>query len=102
MSKIVIIGSKGQVGTEFQTLSAFFPEFDFLFYDKDELDIQIKEDVDGMMEEIEPDVLVNCAAYTAVDKAETEKEMAYAINSEAVGFMAAACIRKNTRFIHIS
>ncbi|HVG13738.1 MAG TPA: NAD(P)-dependent oxidoreductase, partial [Chitinophagaceae bacterium] len=102
MTRIIVIGSKGQLGNEFQAIARNFPGSEFFFYDKDELDIQVKEDVGIKLAELKPQFLINCAAYTAVDKAETDKEIAFTINSEAVGFMAAACRLNNTRFIHIS
>ena len=84
MKKIIILGAKGQLGNEFQELESHFPKFRFYFFDVAELDIVQADLVNKTISEIKPDYVVNCAAYTAVDKAETEKEIAYAINSDAV------------------
>ena len=102
MKKIIILGSKGQLGNEFQELEKQFPSFKFFFYDVAEMDIVNKELVEKDIAEIKPDYIVNCAAYTAVDKAETEKELAYAINSDAVRNIAEACSSNAAKFIHIS
>ncbi|MEI6947039.1 dTDP-4-dehydrorhamnose reductase [Paraflavisolibacter sp. H34] len=102
MSKIVIIGANGQLGSEFQELAAANPGHEFFFFDRDLLDITVKEDVERKIAELQPDYLVNCAAYTAVDKAETDVEAAFAINGTAVGHLAAACAAHNVRLVHIS
>lgn len=102
MKKIIVIGSYGQLGSELQELASQYKNYQFFFYDKEHLDIVKKEDVDRKIEEIKPDFLVNCAAYTAVDKAETDTALAFAINSDAVRNLAEACTRNNTKFVHIS
>ena len=102
MKKIIILGAKGQLGNEFQELEKQFPSFTFFFYDVAEMDIVNKDLVEKGISEIKPDYVVNCAAYTAVDKAETDKELAYAINSEAVRNIAVACAVNGVKFIHIS
>lgn len=102
MKKIVVIGSKGQLGNELQELSGQYSGYAFFFYDKDELDITQQPEVEKKMQELQPQFLINCAAYTAVDKAETDQEICYAINADAVGYLAKACKDNNTRFIHIS
>ena len=75
MRKIVVIGSKGQLGSEFQALEKNYASFQFYFYDVAEMDIVNKELVEKGIKELMPDYLINCAAYTAVDKAETEKRI---------------------------
>ena len=102
MKKIIILGAKGQLGNEFQELEKQFPSFTFFFYDVAEMDIVNKDLVEKGISEIKPDYVVNCAAYTAVDKAETDEELAYAINSEAVRNIAVACAVNGVKFIHIS
>src|SRR5687767_217312 len=102
MSKIVIIGSHGQLGSEFQELAAGYPGHQFFFFDREHLDITLQEEVDRKIAELEPDYLVNCAAYTAVDKAETDADTAFAINGAAVGHLAAACAARGVRLVHIS
>ena len=102
MSKIIIIGSKGQLGNEFQALAPSYSQFEFFYFDRDELDITIAEAVNNKIAEIKPAYLINCAAYTAVDKAETDIEAAFAINSEAVKNLATACTANNVKLVHIS
>jgi dTDP-4-dehydrorhamnose reductase len=102
MKKIIVVGSKGQLGNEFQELEKSYPLFQFFFFDVAEMDIVNKELVEKGIADVKPDYLINCAAYTAVDKAETEKELAYSINSDAVRNLAIACTKNGVRFIHIS
>jgi dTDP-4-dehydrorhamnose reductase len=102
MKKIIILGAKGQLGNEFQELELRFPAFTFFFFDVAELDIVQADLVNKKISEIKPDYVVNCAAYTAVDKAETEKGIAYAINADAVKNIAAACSANGSNLVHIS
>ena len=99
---ILVTGSHGQVGSELNVLSVQYAGYDFLFVDKDHLSIDDPAAVDSYFQQHKPNWCLNCAAYTAVDRAETEKETAMRVNADAVGFLAAACHRYNTRFIHIS
>jgi dTDP-4-dehydrorhamnose reductase len=101
MKKILVIGAKGQLGSELQELSKNYP-FQFFFYDVAEMDITNKDLVSQGITRLKPDYLINCAAYTAVDKAETDKELAFAINADAVKCLAQACTANNVQFIHIS
>ena len=101
MKKILVIGAKGQLGSELQELSKDYP-FQFFFYDVAEMDIANKDLVDQGIVRLKPDYLINCAAYTAVDKAETDKELAFAINADAVKYLAQACTDSGVKFIHIS
>lgn len=100
--KIVVTGANGQVGRELQQLAASYPGFEFIFATRDELPLDNPELINRFIEEYQPDYFINCAAYTAVDKAESEKELAHKINAEAPGIIAAACKRKSVRLIHIS
>ena len=99
---ILVTGANGQVGREFQQLSKQFTYYNFLFVAKDDLSIADEKAVDIFFQNNLIDVCINCAAYTAVDKAETEKELTTAVNSTAVGYLAKACKIFNTQFIHIS
>jgi dTDP-4-dehydrorhamnose reductase len=101
-SKIIVTGANGQLGRELRDLATAYPQFEFIFLTREVLPIQDSAKVNAFFEETAPVYCINCAAYTAVDKAETEKEQAYLINGEAVGVLAAACKQRNTRFIHIS
>lgn len=74
----------------------------FCFTDVAELDITNGEKVGELISEFEPDFLVNCAAYTAVDKAETDQETAMLLNATAVGILAAESAKVGCKMIHIS
>lgn len=83
-------------------MAANYPAYNFLFVTKEELPIDDTAALIKYFETHRIDACVNCAAYTAVDKAESEKEKAFAINGEAVGTLAAICKKANALFIHIS
>jgi dTDP-4-dehydrorhamnose reductase len=100
--KILITGSKGQLGNELRELSGDFPEFDFLYTDVDELDISNEVNVDKYFSEYQPDVVINCAAYTAVDKAESDSTLANLINASAVGILARVASNHNALLVHLS
>lgn len=100
--KILVTGANGQLGREMQVVATTFPAYEFLFVTKDGLQIDKLEAVSNYFQNNAIDVCVNCAAYTAVDKAESETEKAFAINGDAVGNLAALCNERNVLFIHIS
>lgn len=101
MKKILVIGSKGQLGSELQEIAGNYP-FQFFFYDVAEMDITNAALVEKQFAALKPDYLINCAAYTAVDKAETDKDLAFLINGEAVKYLALACTSNDVKFIHVS
>lgn len=100
--KLLITGAYGQLGSELKALEKQFPDFGFLFTDVDSLDITNAAEVDTFFKINNPDYVVNCAAYTAVDKAEKEPEMAEKINAKAPVILARASKRQNAKLIHIS
>ncbi|MEY4053769.1 MAG: dTDP-4-dehydrorhamnose reductase [Bacteroidota bacterium] len=105
MSKplIVVTGKNGQLGSELELLApSFAAAYDFLFADRALLDLSSNESIDNFCASHKPAVVINCAAYTAVDKAETEKDLAYQINATAVGKLATYCNNINALFITIS
>lgn len=99
---ILVTGANGQLGQEFQQLEKNFPSLNFLFVSKNELSIADENAVNAFFKNNQIDICINCAAYTAVDKAETDKETAIAVNAIAVGYLAKACKNHNAKFIHIS
>lgn len=101
-SIILVTGQNGQLGNELKVLSKTFPQYEYVFTDADELDITDAEKVDEYFRNYKPVICINAAAYTAVDKAETDRELALKINARAVGNLAENCRKLNTRFIHIS
>jgi dTDP-4-dehydrorhamnose reductase len=102
MKKILITGANGQLGKEFRDLAADYPNDEFLFLSREDLPIHHYELVRNVFNSFQPDFCINCAAYTAVDKAEHEKELAFLVNAESVGVLAAVSHVHNTKFIHIS
>lgn len=99
---VMVTGANGQLGKELRQLESQWPQFEFLFLSREDLPIHHFELVRNFFKGAHPSFLINCAAYTAVDKAEQEKELAYQINAEAVGVLAAVCKEYNCRFIHVS
>ncbi len=102
MLNILITGSNGQLGSELREASVSYPYFRFFFTDIDELDITDQAKVDDYFRENNIDLVINCAAYTAVDKAEQEPEKAMLINRDAVANLCAACKAHEAYMIHIS
>lgn len=99
---ILVTGANGQLGKELKEIAPSYPSFHFLFLSREDLPIHHFELVRKYFEVTQPDYCINCAAYTAVDKAELEKELAFQVNSEAVGVLAAVCQKHHTKFFHIS
>lgn len=105
MSKplIVVTGKNGQLGWELEQLSAKYENgFRFLFTGKDELDLSSPSSILSFFEKHLPAYFINCAAYTTVDKAETEQETAFVINAESVGVIAQQCHQHSCTLISIS
>jgi dTDP-4-dehydrorhamnose reductase len=100
--KILVTGSNGQLGNELRALAPDYPDFNFLFTDVAELDITSEPDVAHLVKTEMPGVIINCAAYTAVDKAEQEDNLAFLINATAVGNLARAASKYHALLVHIS
>ena len=100
--KILVTGSNGQLGKELQEIAPSFPFFDFIFLSRTDLPIHHFEMVRHFFKDYHPQYLINCAAYTAVDRAEQERDKAFQVNGEAVGVLAAICKKQHCKFIHIS
>ena len=99
---VAVSGKNGQLGSELQQAAKLFTAYDFIFTDKDELDITSTSALDEFFKANQPHFFINCAAYTAVDKAETDKELSYLINATAAGNIASLCQRYNTVLVHLS
>lgn len=99
---ICITGANGQLGKTFRTLSAAFPEWTFCFADRSEADLTNWPSVSNWLEKCRPAVLINCAAYTNVNKAEEEPDLARGINVDAVVQMAEYCKKRAIPLIHYS
>jgi len=87
MLNILVTGSKGQVGSELQELAASY-EYNFYFTDRDSLDITDKESIAAFVKENRVDVIINAAAYTAVDKAEEDQTNADNVNHLSTKYLA--------------
>lgn len=101
MYKVLITGANGQLGSEIRHISSSY-QFEFLFTDVAELDITSKESIVRFLKENQVDAIINCAAYTAVDKAETDEEIADKVNHLAVKFLAEVAKEFKLKFIHLS
>lgn len=100
--KILVTGCYGQLGRSLQKVFSTDPDIEGVYTDYDTLDITNREAVDRMMSDTHFDIVVNCAAYTAVDKAETDEILAGALNTRAVGNLGEAAAKYGTKVIHIS
>jgi dTDP-4-dehydrorhamnose reductase len=102
MKKILVTGANGQLGSELKVLSSKFFQFDWVFTDWQELDLCDLENLPQNISAINPQVIINCAAHTAVDKAESEFELSDVLNHQSVAVMAKWSTENNCQFIHIS
>ena len=102
MTTILITGSKGQLGNEMQQAAVRFPQYTFIYTDVDELDICNKEALDAFVKANGVNIIVNCAAYTAVDKAEEDVELCYKINADAVRNIGEVATANGAKVIHVS
>ena len=99
---IIVTGANGQLGRELQVLAPAYPAYAFVFADRAELPVDDRQKIDSFFATHNPSWCINCAAYTAVDKAEAEKEAAFRINGDGPGYLAAACRSHGAKLIHIS
>lgn len=102
MKKILVTGSNGQLGSSLRLRFDNDPDIEAVYTDYDTLDITDREAVEEYIGESRFDIIVNCAAYTAVDKAETDAILAAALNTGAVGNLAEAAVKSGAKVIHIS
>ncbi|MDQ1160428.1 dTDP-4-dehydrorhamnose reductase [Chryseobacterium sp. SORGH_AS 447] len=103
MKKILVIGGNGQLGNCIRKIAPDFElDYEFIFTDSHTLDITNEDQINTFFAEHKPDYCINASAYTAVDLAEKEKEKAFAVNADGVGYLAQACKDSNTIFIHVS
>lgn len=102
MHNILVTGGNGQLGSELKELDSNSPDYNFLFTDISDLDITAHNEVRDFIVSNNINIIINCAAYTAVDKAESELEISDAINHLAVANFAQIAKDKNIKLIHIS
>jgi len=98
--RALIVGSKGQLGRSLQACAP--PAAEIVAHDYDTLDITDRASVKAMVDAVRPEIIINAAAYTAVDKAETDAGAAHAINAMAVGLLADAASAVGARLVHVS
>lgn len=102
MKKILVTGANGQLGSELNVLSKNYSGYEWIFADRTKITLDDLDLLESQLNNIKPDIIFNCGAYTAVDKAETEKELAFKINHEAVEIIARYSKENNIKLIHIS
>lgn len=102
MKKILVTGANGQLGRCIQDAASGFPDCEFVFFTKEELDIESSPGVEAIFQKHHFDYCINTAAYTNVEKAEGETKKAFAINADAVQNMALLCEKSGVVLIHIS
>lgn len=101
MIKVLVTGSDGQVGSEIKALSSQY-DYDFIFTNKSQLNIASLENIENFTKMNNINVIINCAAYTAVDLAENDEYNADQINHRAVGYLAKVAKENNIKLVHIS
>lgn len=100
--RILVTGAHGQLGHSLRMMAGAYPQLEFHFFSRAELSIADEENVNKVFLALKPDWCINTAAYTLVDKAETDQESAFMINGVAVGYLAKASRSVGAKFIHIS
>lgn len=100
--KILVTGANGQVGHSLKSQLTSEKKFEFLALDRDSLDITSQNQVDKVVNDYKPDLIINAAAYTAVDRAENDSENATRINANGPGFLAKAANDIGAAIFHIS
>ncbi|MDD4746401.1 MAG: dTDP-4-dehydrorhamnose reductase [Salinivirgaceae bacterium] len=100
--KIVVTGANGQLGNAIQELANNYPNFEFIYTDVQDLDITNKEVTVQFISTVNPQAIINCAAYTAVDKAEENQSVAEKINVVGIENLAIAAKNINAYLLHVS
>ena len=100
--KVLVIGSDGQLGLEFKKISNSYDSLSWAFSTIKTLDLLRLDTISSFLNDIKPSIIINCAAYTRVDKAETESELADIINHKAVDIISRWTSDHNKKLIHIS
>jgi len=101
-TRILVTGANGQLGSEIKVLAPNYPHFEFIFTDIEDFPLDQTEVINTNFKLIQPEIVINCAAYTAVDKAEQDTVVADAINHLAIGTLASLCKESRAKLVHIS
>lgn len=102
MQTVLVSGKNGQLGSELLNIHMSYPHFRFIFLGKEELDLASQMSIHLAFEQYKPDYFINCGAYTQVDKAETERDVAEKINGNNIGYIAQLCKQFTATLVHIS
>jgi dTDP-4-dehydrorhamnose reductase len=102
MNRILVSGANGQLGQSIKTISYLFPNFEFHFKDRKEMDFADDNSITKAVMDCNPKYIINCAAYTAVDRAETDSELCFKINTYALKSLCEAAKSCNSTLIHLS
>lgn len=102
MKKILVTGATGQLGSELLVLSPLYAQYEWIFADRTKVSLDTLDLLQSQLNTIKPDIIFNCGAYTAVDKAESDKEAAFTVNQLAVEVIAKFAAENNAKIIHIS
>ncbi len=100
--KVLVTGANGQLGSEIRELSSQYPQYDFTYVDVEQIDFTKGQEIENYVMNNPVDIIINCAAYTAVDKAEDDRDTAFLINAVALDYLADAAISCNALLVHIS
>lgn len=99
---ILVTGASGQLGSEISSLAKEYSQYKFLLTDRSTLDITDDDAIENFLQDKDIDYIINCAAYTAVDKAESDKESAHKVNVTATENLAKIAKKKNISLVHVS
>ena len=102
MTKIVVLGASGQLGTCLKLVSELRPNLEILFPSEQDGNILDQAKLDVLFQQTSPNYVINCAAYTAVDKAEDEQDICRKVNRDGAAYVAEACKNHGAVFVHIS
>jgi dTDP-4-dehydrorhamnose reductase len=101
-NKILVTGANGQLGSELKNLSINYSQFEWVLTDWEELDLCDLDNLAATLSKINPQIIINCAAHTAVDKAESEFELSDVLNHQSVTILAQWSHSNDCQFIHVS
>lgn len=99
---ILVTGAGGQLGQELRAWSALYPDWNFSFFDRAQMPLDDAVTLEAAFAEVQPDACINAAAYTAVDKAESEPDQAFAVNAAGVERLAGLCKLHGAVLLHVS